>query len=50
LRDSRRLRISVAVDEQDVQTLMTVLFDIQLHVRELHRELLGDDDEEEGEE
>jgi hypothetical protein len=38
------------VDERDVQTVMTVLLDIQLHVRELHRELLGDDDEEEEEE
>ena len=40
----------MAVDERDVQTVMTVLFDIQTHVRELHWAMLGDDDEEEEEE
>jgi hypothetical protein len=38
------------MDERDVQTVMNVLLDIQIHVRELHRELLGGDDEEEAEE
>jgi hypothetical protein len=38
------------VDEREVQTLMTTLFDIHAHVVEIHRALPGDDDEEEAEE